>query len=560
MAISLALLISVSMLLSSCSPATQEPTGSSDSPVAPVATDAPSTTDNNQVVEEPAEPEVANTLTIAVSADIAGWDPATSIYWLANEVIANTHDTLVDFGPATDSSGRPVRDITNIIPNLAESFEEKDGMEFTFNIREDAKFNNGDPVTAQAVKDSFVRSLGIPGLTSFLLADVAFIKSGDQIEVVDEYVVKFTLPQPNPMFMKIVQEINMGIVNVTEIQANGTTEEEQNNWAAAHTTGSGPYMVERYEAGVELVLAVNPNYWGDAPYYSNVVYKIVPDVQNRLLLLQNGDVDVVYEAPLKDIETLKADPNIQAFTTPTFGTLFWWVGGNAEPWNKKELRQAIAYAIPYDSIVEDITYGYAIQATSWMPVGLEGHIDASPYSYDLDKAKELLEDAGYPNGEGLPTITFFSKQGVPEEEQVAVYIQSELSKIGINMEIQPIALAAHSEKLASHEEGLFSFNYWIPYVPDPIYSLYWNFLTTESGCCNYGSYSNQRVDELITQGLTELDKDTYISILEEIQTIVAEDPPSIPLYHPSWNIAMLNNVKGYSYYPDTLIRFSQMYE
>jgi len=309
-----------------------------------------------------------------------------------------------------------------------------------------------------------------------------------------------------------------------------------------------------------LVLAANPNYWGEPPFYKKVVYKIVPDVQNRLLLLQSGDVDMVYEPPLKDFETLKVNQDLKVYATPTFGTLFWWLGANMEPWNKLELRQAIVHAIPYETIINDVTYGYALPATSWIPVGLEGHIDASTYTYDLDKAKELLAAAGYPDGEGLPPITFYSKQGVPEEEQVVVYIQAELAKIGVQMDIQPVALAAHSEKLASHEPGLFAFNFWIPYVPDPVYSLYWNFKFSESGCCNYGSYNNPTVDELITKGLTELDSTVRNGYVEEVQRIVAADLPSMPIYHPSWNLAMLKAVLGYSYYPDTLLRFAQLYE
>jgi peptide/nickel transport system substrate-binding protein len=544
----LILVVALSMLISSCASAT---------PTVSVEPTSPS-------VEEtvaPAAPEGKsdNVLTIAVSGDIAGWDPASSIYWLANEVIINTHDTLVDYGPKTDDMGNPVRDITKVVPNLAESFEDQDGTVFTFKLRQNAKFNNGDPVTAQAVKDSFARVLSIPGLASFLLSDVAFVSSPDQIEVVDEKTVKFTLPQPNPIFLKVLQEMNMAIVNVKEIETKGgSTAEEQQQWAAAHPTGSGPYMLEKYEAGVELVLAANPNYWGEAPYYKKVVYKIVPDVQNRLLLLRNGDVDVVYEAPLKDLESLKADSNISAYAVPTFGTLFFWLGANAEPWNKLEVRQAIAYAIPYDTIIKDVTYGYALPATSWIPVGLEGHMDASPFKYDLEKAKELLAAAGYPDGKGLPAITFYSKQGVPEEEQVAVYIQAELAKIGIQMDIQPVALAAHSEKLASHEPGLFAFNFWIPYVPDGVYSEYWNFKTADTGCCNYGSYSNAKVDDLITKALTELDPAVRNDYIGQVQQIVAGELPSMPIYHPSWNLAMLKSVQGYSYYPDTLLRFAQL--
>ena len=151
--------------------------------------------DTSEEVAEPSEGEETeeemaeeNTLTIAVSGDIAGWDPVASIYWLANEVIINTHDTLVDYGPATDAEGRPIRDITEIVPRLAESWEvSDDGMSYTFKIREGAQFNNGDPVYAEAVKKSFERILNYPSLASFLLADVAFVRDPSQMVVEDEF-------------------------------------------------------------------------------------------------------------------------------------------------------------------------------------------------------------------------------------------------------------------------------------------------------------------------------------------------------------------------------------
>jgi len=574
----LSVVIALSMLLAACAPpatpapvepvATEAPAEpvATEAPAEPVATEAPAepvATEAPVVTEAPAAeaPVADKTLTIAVSGDIAGWDPVTSIYWLANEIIINTHDTLVDYGPATDEAGNAVRDFSKVVPNLAESWEEKDGKEFTFKIRDNAFFRNGDPVTAQAVKDNFARVLEIPSLASFLLADVAFVKSPDQMEVIDDKTIKFTLENPNPMFLKVMQEMNMAIVNINELKTKGgETQEEMTKYVSENTTGSGPYYVDKYEPGVELVLKVNDKYWGEKPYYEEVVYKVVTDVQNRELLLKNGDVDVIYEAPAKDFESLKSDPNIQAFATPTLGTLFYWVGSNMEPWSNPDLVQALGYAVPYDTIINDVTYGLAKPATSWIPVGLEGHIPTKEFTYDLEKAKELLAKAGYPDGKGLPPVTFYSKQGVPEEEEAAVYIQAELAKLGIQMDIQPIALAAHSEKVSSHEPGFFGFNFWIPYVPDPVYSLYWTFKTAESGCCNYASYSNPEVDALIEKGLYELDPAVRNGYVEEAQKIIASAPPNIPVYHPAWIIAMLKGIQGYSYYPDTLLRFAQMSE
>ncbi len=147
--------------------------------------------------------------------------------------------------------------------------------------------------------------------------------------------------------------------------------------------------------------------------------------------------------------------------------------------------------------------------------------------------------------------------GVPEEEQAIVYIQAELVKIGIQMDIQKLSLAAHSEKLAKHQLP-FTYNFWIPYVPDPVYHLYWNFRTAETGCCNYLSYSNSEMDRIIDQGLVELDSEVRKSLVERAQDILIEDPPQIAIYHPTWNLAMQSAIAGYYYWPDTLLRFEYM--
>jgi peptide/nickel transport system substrate-binding protein len=561
----LAILLVASLVLVACAPEAA-PTEAPAAPEeveeeAPPPEPAEEEEEMEPVEEEEAAPAEDRTLTIAVSGDIAGWDPVSSIYWLANEVIINTHDTLIDYAPTTDEEGRPVRDITEFVPRLAESWEvSEDGTSFTFKLREDVKFNNGDSMNAEAVKKSFERILANPSLASFLLADVAFVRDPSQMVVEDEYTITFNLDQPNPIFLKVLQEMNMVVTNVAQIEAEGgSTQEEQNEWTSNNPTGTGPYVLEKFEPGVELVLKANENYWGEAPYYEQIVYTIVPSAENRLLLLKNGDVDVVYEIPLKDFADLTEDPNVTPYVTPTFGNLYFLNGRNSDPWGDPLLRQAIAYAIPYDDIIENVTYGYATKAPSWVPVGLEGFYPASTYTYDLDKAAELLVEAGYPEGEGLPPITFALKQGVPEEEQAIVYIQSELAKIGIDMQIEPLSLAAHSEQLAKHELP-FSFNFWIPYVPDPVYHLYWNFRSADSGCCNYLSYSNEAMDALIDQGLVELDPEVRSGLVEDAQALLVPDFPQIALYHPTWNLAMLAGIEGYYYWPDTLLRFEYLTE
>ena len=564
--VGISLVIVAAMLLSGCSPAPTQPPAApaqpqpTSAPAQPQPTSAPAQPQPTTAPQAPAATAAptSHTLTIAVSADLAGWDPTTSIYWLANEIIINTYDTLVDLGPGKDAAGNPVRDINNVVPGLAESFTaDSTSKVFTFKLRQNAKFVNGDPVTAQTVKDSFARVITTSGLAQFLLTGVADVTKPDQMTIVDPQTIQFTLPTSNPLFLKVMEEMNMAIVDVNAIKTKGGSDaDSQNKWAAANTNGSGPYYVDNYQPGVQVVLKTNPNYWGNKPYYDTVVYKVVPDVENRVLLLKNGDVDIAYEVPLKDISSLQADPNLKTFAIPTLGTLFFWIGSQSQPWNNLKLRQAIGYAIPYNDIIQNVTYGLAKPATSWMPAGLEGHVDVAP-TYDLQKAQSLMTEAGYPGGKGLPTAIFYNQTGNAETEQVAVYIQAALAKIGINMQIQDVAMAAMSDKLNAHPKDLFAFNFWIPYVPDSGYSLYWTYKTATSGCCNYASFSNKQVDDTIASIMTETDPTKRDAEIQQVQQLVSQNPPDFPIYHPTWNLSMQKKVTGYSYYPDTLLRFAQ---
>lgn len=498
-------------------------------------------------------------LTIAVSGDIGGWDPATTSFWLANEVVINTHDTLIDYGVTTDSEGRSVRNPDEIVPHLAESWEvSDDGLTYTFKLREGVKFNNGDPLTAQAVKDSFVRLIETPGLAQFLLTGVIYITEPDQITVVDDLTVSFTLPDPNPMFLKVFQEMNMAIVNVNEIKANGATVDEQNEWAAANPTGTGPYVLDHFTPGQELVLVANPNYWGEAPAYSRVIYRQVADAETRKTLLMSGDVDIAYEPAPKDMAELAAADGVNAVSTPTFGTLLFQLGGDEAPWDDPLLKQALAYAIPAQDIIDNVMYGLAIPSDSWVSVGLAGHIPASPYQHDLDKAAELLAEAGYPDGKGLPPIQFALRQGSAEQEQAVVFIQAELAKIGVTLNIDTIAAAAYAESLDRHELP-FTFAFFIPYVPDAAYQLFFNYHSSIDGCCNYQGFGDPAVDAAIDGASTETDPAKRIPFIETAQELIAENPPQVGVYHPSWNIALRSDVSGYTYWPDTLVRFATLH-
>ena len=557
------ILFVASMIMSACQPAAT-PVVTAEEPIVEQPVVAPTTEVKVEATKAPeptaviSEP-VNRDIVIAVPGDISGWDPAQTIIIWANEIVVNTYDNLIATMPATDEYGNPIRDMENFRPSLAESWEVKDeGKTYTFYLRKGVKFNNGDELKAQDVKDTFVYQTKVQAAVGRLTAILTIPDPEKQITVDDEYTVSFHLDAPNNLFLKAMTRPNYVIVNAKQIWESGSTDEEQQKFANANITGTGPYIVDNYEAGVQLVLKAKEDYWNGRPFFDHIIYKVVPTAENRLLLLKNGDVDLAYEIPLKDLEDLQNTPGIKVYTVPTYAQVLMYAGNLQQPpWNDVNLRMAIGYAIPYDTIIEDVTYGKAKRLKSWLPVGMEGYTEVSPLEYNLDKAKEYLTKAGYPDGKGLPPITFNLRQGTPEDEEIAVYIQAELAKLGITMEIQPLPLATHSDQISKHLLP-FTFNIWSPYVPDPYYNFYFNYDMNKTGCCNYSDYKDQEITDWIQAIRSETDQEKRLEFILKVQEKLATVIPNIPIYQPTFNIAMRDNIEGFSYYPDNQLRYYEM--
>lgn len=497
-----------------------------------------------------------DTVVVAVSGDVADWDPASGVFWIGNEIIQNCYDPLVEFGMTMGPEGYPRFDSSKIEGVIAESWEtSEDGSVTTFHIRKGMTFQNGDAVTAQDVKDSFERYLNFPGTAQWLISDPGQIQDISQLTVVDDYTIEFDTGGPNPILLPVLTEMNMMIMNVDQILENATDDDPQaGEWAKTNVAGSGAYRIANWEPGVQVVLEAYEDYWRGEPAIKKVIYHIVPSPEDRMLLLRNGDVDVIYELPLKDVNSMKSAPGVNVISYLTHGDQYMHMMNTVPPFDNKAFREAILYAIPYERIINEANYGLAGPLTSPVPRGVPYALEGVwPYSsQNLDMAKQKLAEAGYPNGEGAPVLTFDLKTGVPEEEATAVYIQSALAEIGLTMNLNKMNAAAHTEKGMSHESP-FTFWYFIPYVPEAQYHLFWNF-STGGGTFNFSEYQNDRVDEIVMELLPQtLDEAARKALIEEAQTIIAGDAPQGLLYQPTWNLATRDVIEGFRIRSDHLV-------
>ncbi|MCA9836991.1 MAG: ABC transporter substrate-binding protein [Trueperaceae bacterium] len=486
------------------------------------------------------------TLIIAIPSDMQNLDPTLSGGdVITQEVLTSVYSFLIDFKREQNAEGQWIGNADEFVGDVAESFEiSEDGTKVTFRLRPGIKFSNGDPIDANAVKFTYDRIFGQGGITAFLTG-MAAVKDGNSVQVIDDLTVEFTLDTPNTLLFGNMAQFGHAILNPNVVEPYMTADDPwAHEWLQNNTAGteSGPYVLANWDRGNEIVLERNPNYWGTVEN-DRVILKIIPDASARLAQLQAGAVDMAVGIPTKDIANLEgnADITVQRFTTRAVG----YIGMNNEvaPFDNVKVRQAISYAIPYDVIIDNVLNGYGIQLTSPIPQGTPYHTDEYfQYSQDPEKAKALLAEAGFPDGFDA---TFTIPNDNAEAKEGAVWVQSALKDIGINVTIEEMPGAAFTEKMQKREHGFFWANQWISINNDPFYHMFW---LLKADCCDYAKYSNERVWELIDQYTLSTDAAAREAAAMEIQQTVIEEAPWIFLFQPDAVITMRSNVEGYTWY------------
>jgi peptide/nickel transport system substrate-binding protein len=501
------------------------------------------------------------TLIVAVPGDMQNLDPTLSSGDIVTqEMLTNVYEWLIDYEVVDQADGTKTAESTSFVGAIAEKFEwSDDGSKVTFTLRPDLKFSNGDPLTAEAVKFTFDRLFGQGGVTVGNMA-MAAVPDADHIQIVDERTIEMTLDTPNTLLFGNMAQFGNSILNPNVVEPHMTADDPYaHEWLKAHTEGTeqGPFRLESWEPGNQWVLARNENYWGEAPRLARIIFKVIPDPSSRLAQLQSGAVDVAYEIPRSDLALLEGDPNVQVVRNTSRTVVYLGMNNEMPPFDNKQVRQAISYAIPYDTIVNDVLLGYGKQLTSPIPDGTPTHTDEFFVynSNDLEKAKQLLTEAGYPDGFET-TLEIMS--GIQEAKETAVWVQQSLAQIGITVNIQELPGAAFSEKLQKHELGFFFTNTWISINNDPWYHLYWLF---QHECCNYTNYSNDEVNAMIDQFTLSTDEAARNDASVKAQGIIVDDAPWVFLYQPDQIMVMRSNVKGYVFYStEGFVRYKYMYK
>jgi peptide/nickel transport system substrate-binding protein len=447
-----------------------------------------------------------DTLVMIIESSPTNLDPRVGIDAQSERIDALIFDDLLD------------RDEhLNVKPALAESWEIPDPLTYVFHLHSGVKFHDGRALTSRDVKWTFDSLLE----RKVRSTRAAAYEHVDHVEARDDSTVVFHLKQPDATLLWNLSDGAMGIVPYGELDS-----------MARHPIGSGPFRFVSAEQDKEVVIERNDDYWGERPHLERVRFAVVPDTTTRALELRKGSADVESNALTSDmIVALQKEPNLAVQRGP--GTVIGYLAFNLrDPILKDErVRQALAYSIDRRPMVQYLLRGFARLADSVLPPESWAYSgDVPHYPYDPDKARKLLEAAGYRATNGVRFHLTMKTSTEEATRSLAAVLQQQLRAVGIALDIRTYEFATFLSDVTHGEFQMYSLR-WVGGNEDPdIFTLFESDKTPPTGA-NRGYYSNPRVDALIDQARRELDQNARKQLYAEIQVILAQQLPYIDLWY-----------------------------
>jgi len=464
-----------------------------------------------------------------------------------NGVALNCYDRLVRYKrvPLPGDGNGNTFDITSLEPELAESWQEaSDGMSCTFRLRE-AKFHSGRPVAAKDVKWSLDRAVSIGGFATTQM-NAGSLEKPEQFVAVDDrtfridYVRKDKLTLPNlGVTIPFVFDSELALRN-----AGGDPWAKE--WLKNNVAGSGAFKVEAFRPGTEVIYVRNDDWKsGPLPSLRRVIARDIPSPSTRRALIERGDADISYGLPPKDFKDLAEARRVKVVGVPVPNAI-WYVALNAAtgPFTDVRLRQAVAWALPYEAIMQASLFGRGVPM--WGATGgpTTAWPQPFPYTTNVAKARELVQQAA-PGG--VTTSLLFDAGSGTIAEPMAVLVKEALAPIGINVELSKIPGANFRGELNKKTAPMVinRFGGWLDW---PDYFFFWNYHGNNS-IFNIASYQNPAMDKLIDTARFAPDAEGYASAVKGFIGMAEQEVPMIPIAQPLHDVAMQRSIGGYQFWP-----------
>ncbi len=487
----------------------------------------------------------ADTIVIGQVAEPKSLDPAADTAVNDFRILVNIYDGLVTYAP----------DSLEIRPDLATDWNvSKDGTTYTFTLRKGVKFQDGTPLTAQAVKYNFDRMLvkGAPGSNTgpFPLAD-QFYGAVKKVIAVDKHTVRFELSHPYAPFLSNLAYPTGLIVSPAAVKKYGKK-------FGHHPVGTGPFAFKSWTPNQSVVLTANQDYWGGAPKTKTAVFRPLPEASGRIAALKSGDADLIVEVPADNLAQLRSDSALKVQTVA--GPHLWFLILNTKqgPFKNKLVRQAANYAINKKAIVKNILAGTAAVATGPIaPAFGAAHDDSiQGYPYNLAKAKSLMKKAGLSNGADVTFYVTTSGSGMLEPKAMAEAIQAQLKKIGLRVHIKTFEWNTFLDKVNAGLAGKADMAEMAWMTNDPGTLPYLTLRTQafpDKGGFNSGYYSNPEVDRLINKIQTTTNPDARNKLFHQMSKLVVEDAPWVFVANGKMTVAMTSHLSGVTAHPSRVL-------
>jgi peptide/nickel transport system substrate-binding protein len=466
------------------------------------------------------------------------------------EVSWNCYDRLVGYGVKTLADGSRSYDQTTIVPELAERWE-ADAKGITFHLRKDATFHDGTPVKAADVKWSFDRAVSIGGFPTSQMAAGSLLKP-EQFSVVDDTTFRVDFVRPDALTLPDIAVVVPAIYNSEAVKRNCTDKDPWGlEFTKNNTAGSGAFKVEKWTPGTEVVYERNDNWkGGQLPKLKRVIWRTVPSSGNRRALVERGDVDISFDLPTKDFAELKTKGNVQVSSTPISNGM-WCIELNVKkpPFDNVKVRQAVAYAVPYQKIMDAVLFGEAkplFGAASNTPADATW---PSPTSYrtDIAKAKALMAEAGM--ADGFETVISLDAGQATLGEPIALLVQESLAALNIKTTIDKIPGSNWRGEMVKKSMP-FMINFFSGWLDYPEYFFFFTY-HGQNAVFNTMSYQNPELDELINAARSFAasgDRVNYQATVKKMITLGYDQAPRIPLFQPYLSVALQKNISGYVYW------------
>lgn len=510
-----------------------------------------SSSDGGTDGEAEAEASGEQVLVFARGGDSESLDPSSTTDGESSRVTRQVLEGLLEFD----------KESFDLLPGLAHDWEvSEDGLNYTFFLEEGVTFHDGTPFNAEAVKTNFERWADPEHEYAF--TDDGYVYSmygtmfggfkGDEnhvikeINVVNENEIEFVLNQPLGYFLQNMGMSYFGINSPAALEEYGAGINE-------NPVGTGPFKFVSWSKDDSIVLEKFEDYRKDGlPKLDRVVFEVIPDNAARLIALRSGEIDIMDGLNPDDAAGVESEDGLVLHTRAENN--FGYVGFNTqkEPLDNKELRQAINYAIDKQAIADALYAGYAVPAKNPLPPSYMGYNDeVEGYEYDLDKAKELLAEAGYEDGLEIELWTMpVARPYMPDPETVSQIVQNNLAEIGIEVTIVREEWAPYLEKTMQGEQQMYMLG-WSGTNGDPDYFLSSLLHGNNVGSSNRSFYENDEVDELLDKAKLAVDQEERAQYYQEAQALISEDSPMATLVHSRPVMATTDAVKNYVPHPST---------